>query len=167
MRKALLACALAATVITFSGCIDFSEVIETVVEPAIEFASKATELSENALSGLGGDDFEMAKSIFSQKTTEREDFDAQLEAAMEFFEGEFVSSSSFSINSDSTPDPETGKQMSMRYDVEIGKIVTSTGKTYSLCISAYTYFPDYPELVGVYYLRITDANGDFCEIGEK
>lgn len=117
----------------------------------------AREQLNTILNCIETNDIETIKSLFAPGLQENLELDEQIRSLLNFIDGEIVSYS----------EPFGGKGSGMVSDGEtvyqelygvISDIQTDTGKTYRLNHSAILKNKNYPDALGVYYIRIKDMD---------
>ncbi len=119
---------------------------------------------EELLDCLSTDNIEDLKSMFCKIISSSEDFDEQIQRAMEFFEGTVISHDFPSISSDESVN--YGKYKVFFISPVISNIVTSTDKIYEIEFYSYLAYAKDRNREGISELIIKCSDGTECIVGD-
>ncbi|MDD3137766.1 MAG: DUF5104 domain-containing protein [Lachnospiraceae bacterium] len=114
---------------------------------------------------LSDGDAESLKAMFCEKTQSADDFDEQIQTAMDFFDGKIIS---WDENVGGGEQKSTRKWKTVMHYISpyITDIKTDTGKTYEILFYDYLVNAEHEDYVGISELHITADDGSECVVGE-
>ncbi len=124
----------------------------------------AKENCETILSSLDTGDKEGLKNLFCNTVKSSSELDAQIEAAMDFYEGKTVSYDN--ILSSETGSNRDGKIVEKTINPAIRGIVTDTNKKYEIKLYIYIICAEDLDREGVTKISIESDDGEECIIGK-
>ena len=127
---------------------------------------KGDQLSKELLGYLENDDAEGLESMFCNITKSSSNFDAQIQKAMDFFEGKITTYDSLNILSPSSKSGREGKIVFLAVDPDIEGIKTDTGKTYEIKFYDQLVNAEDKNKLGISQMVITSGDGEECTVGE-
>jgi len=145
--------------ISLSSCGN-SEPPTTTIEDEFKYYSEDSVEGRCAriLKCLSDGDKETLKDMFSPKAKRRKRLDKEIDKAMEFFEGK-VEKYFTDIDGGDEIEVDKGKTTFYSKSLQIKKIQTDTGKTYTIFGLYYRVNDKDPESIGLRYLSIFDITG--------
>jgi hypothetical protein len=148
------------TIIAFTGC-SCSRIGDLVIDIRGE-----TDKSEELLKYLSEDDVDGLKSMFCTAISVSSDFDGQIQAAMDFFDGKVVSYDS--IQSGGVDKLiENGRTVRLAANPRITGIKADSDEEYEIKFYSYLINDARPDIVGISKLIIIkNSNGKECVVGE-
>ena len=132
----------------------------TTIEEQLKYHNEdsAEGRSARILKCLSEGDKETLKDMFSPKAKRRKRLDKEIDKAMEFFEGR-VEKYITNIDGGDEIEVDKGKTTFYSKSLQIKKIQTDAGKTYTIYGLYYRVNDNDPESIGLRYLSIFDTTG--------
>ena len=121
---------------------------------------------KEVITSLSKDDAEGIKETFCIESQGNEELEDQIEEGIDFFDGRVVSYNDYIFMSQEGESYGEGELVEQDYTATCSEIKTSTGKTYSITIYAYSIDDECPDNVGISEIDIYDEDGNVCIIGE-
>ncbi|MDD3137762.1 MAG: DUF5104 domain-containing protein [Lachnospiraceae bacterium] len=115
---------------------------------------------------LSDGDAESFKAMFCEKTQSTDNFDEQIQMAMDFFDGKIISWDDMILSGGEEESTRKGKTVIRYISPQINDIKTDTGKTYEILFYGYLVNAEHEDYVGISELHITADDGSECVVGE-
>ena len=153
----------------FIFCLIFVIVGFTSCEKIISDNEEGNKRVKEIIGYLESNDAEGLKSLFCEKIQSSKDLDEQIQAALDFFEGEMISydSKGILVNSGKASGYGNGRRYSYYHiSPRVKYIQTTAEKVYEIGFNADIINVDQPDRIGISELRIKDEDDNKCVIGD-
>jgi biotin synthase-like enzyme len=160
MKKKILILSISILAIWFTGCSE----IRIPNTPTLSLDYKEIE-ARKIINALRDNDKDRFKDLFCNMTKASENFDEQIDEAMEFV-GEIKEKCNYDVVGSEGMATDDGKVTSHDISPYITNIETEDKGTFTMWCDAYLVNED-TNKEGIYYMRIESDDGYQCEIGER